>query len=189
MAHGNGEVKMAMAGGDLSAILVDLTGLEFGNALLSALGMPKKTPRAMFRQRSGIAARRTRLQGMTLDTGEAIIDVGGDVNLGERGDRSVVEDGLQALQHRVAADTDQHHRHIQGPQDPARRPRLPLGPAPPRGWPSCSCRWRSCQRCSSARRQPKTLVAANCCGRREHPPAGRLCPRQNAALPQSAECR
>jgi hypothetical protein len=36
-------MKMAMAGGDLSALLVDLSGLQFGNALLSALGFPKKT--------------------------------------------------------------------------------------------------------------------------------------------------
>jgi hypothetical protein len=32
LANGNGEVKMAMAGGDLSAVLVDLTGLHFGCA-------------------------------------------------------------------------------------------------------------------------------------------------------------
>ena len=63
MANGNGEVKMAMAGGDLSALLVDLTGLQFGNALLSALGMPTEDAGAMFRQRSGAAAWRARLQG------------------------------------------------------------------------------------------------------------------------------
>ena len=40
LANGNGQMKMAMAGGDLSALLVDLTGLQFGNALLSALGVP-----------------------------------------------------------------------------------------------------------------------------------------------------
>jgi hypothetical protein len=34
---------MAMSGGDLSAVLVDLSGLHFGKALLSALGMPDKT--------------------------------------------------------------------------------------------------------------------------------------------------
>ena len=40
-ANGNGEFVLGMAGGDLSALLVDLSGLEFGNAVLSALGMPK----------------------------------------------------------------------------------------------------------------------------------------------------
>jgi hypothetical protein len=38
------EVKMAMAGGDLSAVLIGLTGLHFGNALLSAMDVPNKTP-------------------------------------------------------------------------------------------------------------------------------------------------
>jgi AsmA family protein len=33
-----------MTGGDLSALLVDLSGLELGNAILSALGMPERTP-------------------------------------------------------------------------------------------------------------------------------------------------
>ena len=31
-----------MSGGNLSALLVDLAGLEFGNALLSALGIPQR---------------------------------------------------------------------------------------------------------------------------------------------------
>ena len=81
MANGNGEVKMAMAGGDLSAVLVDLTGLQFGNALLSALGMPNKTPVQCFV--GDLALRRGVLdfKAMTLDTGEAITNVGGDVDL------------------------------------------------------------------------------------------------------------
>ncbi len=44
MGHGNGELKLVMlGGGNLSALLVDLSGLEFGNALMSALGLPQKT--------------------------------------------------------------------------------------------------------------------------------------------------
>ena len=44
LAHGNGEVKLYMgSGGDLSALLVDISGLQFGNALLSALGVPDRT--------------------------------------------------------------------------------------------------------------------------------------------------
>ena len=81
MAHGNGEVKMAMAGGDLSAVLVDLTGLQFGNALLSALGMPNQTAVQCFV--GDLALRRGVLdfKAMTLDTGEAIVNVGGEVDL------------------------------------------------------------------------------------------------------------
>jgi hypothetical protein len=44
LGNGDGGLRLLMIGGDLSALLVDLSGLEFGNALLSALGMPKRTP-------------------------------------------------------------------------------------------------------------------------------------------------
>jgi uncharacterized protein involved in outer membrane biogenesis len=44
MGNGNGEMKLVLlSGGNLSALLVDLTGLQFGNALLSALGVPNRT--------------------------------------------------------------------------------------------------------------------------------------------------
>ena len=43
MAGANGEVKLYMgSGGNLSALLVDLSGLQFGNAVLSALGVPSR---------------------------------------------------------------------------------------------------------------------------------------------------
>jgi hypothetical protein len=43
MGHGNGEVKLVLvSAGQVSALLVDLAGLEFGNALLSALGVPNQ---------------------------------------------------------------------------------------------------------------------------------------------------
>ena len=44
LGHGDGEVKLALVGGgNLSALLVDIAGLEFGNAVLSALGVPSRT--------------------------------------------------------------------------------------------------------------------------------------------------
>jgi uncharacterized protein involved in outer membrane biogenesis len=43
MGQGNGELKLSLvSGGNFSALLIDLTGLEFGNALLSALGVPNR---------------------------------------------------------------------------------------------------------------------------------------------------
>jgi AsmA family protein len=81
MANGNGEVKMAMAGGDLSAVLVDLTGLHFGNALLSALGVPNKTEVQCFVTDLGLTRGMLDFKAMTLDTGEAITNVGGNVDL------------------------------------------------------------------------------------------------------------
>ena len=81
MANGNGEVKMAMAGGDLSALLIDLTGLQFGKALLSALGVPTKTNVQCFVGDLGMQRGVLDFKAMTLDTGEAITNVGGNVNL------------------------------------------------------------------------------------------------------------
>jgi uncharacterized protein involved in outer membrane biogenesis len=43
MGNGDGEVKLVLlGGGNVSALLVDISGLEFGNALLSALGVPNR---------------------------------------------------------------------------------------------------------------------------------------------------
>jgi hypothetical protein len=81
VGDGNGEVKMAMAGGNLSSVLVDLTGLEFGKALLSALGFPEKTPVECFVGDLGLKHGLLDFKVMTMDTGEAIVNVGGDVNL------------------------------------------------------------------------------------------------------------
>jgi AsmA family protein len=81
MANGNGELKMAMAGGNLSAVLVDLTGLQFGNALLSALGIPTQTPVQCFVGDLELQRGVLEFRAMTLDTGEAIVNVGGNLNL------------------------------------------------------------------------------------------------------------
>lgn len=43
LGEGNGEMKLAMAGGDVSALLVNLAGLDIGNSILSALGLPQRT--------------------------------------------------------------------------------------------------------------------------------------------------
>ena len=80
MADGNGNVKLFMTGGDLSALLVDLSGSGFGSAIVSALGIPKRTPiRCMIADlplQQGILSTRT----MLLDTEEANITGKGTVN-------------------------------------------------------------------------------------------------------------
>jgi uncharacterized protein involved in outer membrane biogenesis len=44
LGHGNGRLQLFMnQGGDVSALLVDLAGLQVGDAVLSALGVPNKT--------------------------------------------------------------------------------------------------------------------------------------------------
>ncbi|MBV8399787.1 MAG: AsmA family protein, partial [Acetobacteraceae bacterium] len=80
-ANGDGDVKLFMTGGDLSALLVDLAGLDFGSALTSALGLPNRTPvRCMIVDlplKQGVLDTRT----MLLDTEEANITGKGTVNL------------------------------------------------------------------------------------------------------------
>lgn len=81
LGDGNGELKLFMAGGDLSSLLVDLSGLEFGSALLSALGLPKQTAiRCLvtdFALQRGTVSTRTLL----LDTQAANVTGTGSVNL------------------------------------------------------------------------------------------------------------
>jgi uncharacterized protein involved in outer membrane biogenesis len=81
MANGNGGVKMAMAGGDISALLVDLSGLQFGNALLAALGIPQKTPIQCFVTDLGLRRGILEFNAMVLDTTEGLTDVGGNIDL------------------------------------------------------------------------------------------------------------
>ncbi len=80
MADGNGSIKLFMTGGDVSALLVDVSGLDFGSAIVSALGIPKRTPiRCMVADlplQRGILSTRT----MLLDTGEANIIGKGTIN-------------------------------------------------------------------------------------------------------------
>jgi hypothetical protein len=81
LGDGNGGVALYMAGGNLSALLIDLSGLEFGKALLSALGMPSQTNVdcmiSDFALNHGLVTTRA----MLVDTGEAIIGGSGTANL------------------------------------------------------------------------------------------------------------
>jgi uncharacterized protein involved in outer membrane biogenesis len=82
LGDANGEVKLFMGhGGNLSALLVDLSGLEFGRALLSALGIPDRAALqcliADIVLHNGLAEAKT----MLIDTDEAEVGITGDVNL------------------------------------------------------------------------------------------------------------
>ena len=57
LGHGDGDLRLGMSGGNLSALLVDIAGLEFGNALLSALGIPQRATLECFRGRLRADAR------------------------------------------------------------------------------------------------------------------------------------
>ena len=43
LGNGNGALTVVSVGGNISALLADLSGLQFGRALLSALGIPERT--------------------------------------------------------------------------------------------------------------------------------------------------
>ncbi len=82
LANGNGNVKLIISGGgDISALLVDLSGLEFGNAIMSALGVPNRAQLQCFvgdmSMRRGILDTKTFL----LDTSEAAVHGTGSVDL------------------------------------------------------------------------------------------------------------
>jgi uncharacterized protein involved in outer membrane biogenesis len=81
-ATANGNVRFGMTGGNLSALLVDLSGLQFGHALLSALGLPTRTRIdcmvGLIDIKNGVAD----MQPLVVDTGEDIINGTGTVNLG-----------------------------------------------------------------------------------------------------------
>jgi uncharacterized protein involved in outer membrane biogenesis len=85
LGHGDGEVKLALlSGGNLSALMIDLTGLEFGNALLSALGVPSQTNidcfLADFPLRHGVLD----FQVFLLDTKEARLTGKGDLDFSDQ---------------------------------------------------------------------------------------------------------
>jgi AsmA family protein len=81
LGDGNGGLAVYMSGGNLSALLIDLSGLELGKAILSALGVPTRTNVdcliADFDLRQGLVTTRALL----VDTGEALIGGTGDLNL------------------------------------------------------------------------------------------------------------
>ena len=82
LGHGNGEVKLYMgSGGNLSALLVDISGLQFGNALLSALGIPnRETVQCLITDvmlTNGEAKSRLTM----LDTNDSRVGIMGGVNL------------------------------------------------------------------------------------------------------------
>ena len=92
LGRGNGELKLYMgSGGNVSALLVDLSGLQFGNAVLSALGVPDRAKIQClitdFVLQQGVVAARTFL----LDTDEARIEGKGSINLRDETLKLVLE--------------------------------------------------------------------------------------------------
>ncbi len=81
LAHGNGGVAMGMSGGNLSALLVDIAGLEVGNAILSALGVPQRATLQCFVAEYTLTDGLLATKVLLVDTSEAEVRGTGDVNL------------------------------------------------------------------------------------------------------------
>ena len=81
MGSGNGDLKLFMTSGDLSSLLVDLAGLEFGNALLSALGLPTRTQVRCMIVDLPLQRGVLNTKVLLLDTAEANIIGSGTINL------------------------------------------------------------------------------------------------------------
>jgi uncharacterized protein involved in outer membrane biogenesis len=81
LSRGDGRITLSTAGGNLSALLVDLSGLRLANAILSALGLPQRTNLQCFV--ADLELRRGTLQtkAMIIDTDDAIIIGDGSVDL------------------------------------------------------------------------------------------------------------
>ncbi|HTI01672.1 MAG TPA: AsmA family protein [Acidisoma sp.] len=80
MGDGNGGLAVYMAGGSLSALLIDLSGLEFGKALLSALGLPSQTNVDCMIGDFSLRQGMVKTQALLVDTGEALIGGTGVMN-------------------------------------------------------------------------------------------------------------
>ncbi len=82
LGGGNGELKLFMgAGGNLSALLVDISGLQFGNALLSAIGVPNRTQIQCLITDFVLTGGNAESRLTMLDTDEGRVGITGDVNL------------------------------------------------------------------------------------------------------------
>jgi uncharacterized protein involved in outer membrane biogenesis len=81
MGNGNGGLRLGMVGGDLSALLIDISGLQFGNALLSALGIPQRAQVQCLVNDMALQKGVLNVKALVLDTDEGIVNGTGNVNL------------------------------------------------------------------------------------------------------------
>lgn len=83
LGSGDGELRLYMNRGHLSALLVNLAGLEFGKALLSALGLPSETDVRCAIADLGLKEGLLETRLLLVDTGEANILGDGSISLRE----------------------------------------------------------------------------------------------------------
>ena len=81
LGRGDGELQLFMTGGNLSAILVDLAGIDLGNAVLSLIGVPRRTELRCMIADLGLKDGQIDTRTLLVDTTEANIIGSGAINL------------------------------------------------------------------------------------------------------------
>jgi AsmA family protein len=82
LGRGNGEATVVTVGGNISSFLVDLSGLQFGNALLSALGIPAREGIECLIGDFALQRGTLRSRTLLLDTDAHIVTGGGMLDFG-----------------------------------------------------------------------------------------------------------
>jgi hypothetical protein len=82
LGRGNGEATAVTVGGNVSSLLVDLSGLEFGNALVSALGIPAREGIECFIADFALQRGALRSRTLLLDTDANVVTGNGGLDLG-----------------------------------------------------------------------------------------------------------
>ncbi|MDE1172248.1 MAG: AsmA family protein [Parvibaculaceae bacterium] len=80
-ANGDGNLKLFMEGGNLSALLVNLAGLDLGSSVLSMLGIPSRAPVRCMITDFGMTKGQVKTRLMLIDTTEANINGTGSIDL------------------------------------------------------------------------------------------------------------
>lgn len=81
LARGNGSLMLMTVGGNLSAFLVDLSGLRLGNAIFSALGLPSRTRIECFVGDFALQGGVLQPRMLLLETDDALLSAEGTVRL------------------------------------------------------------------------------------------------------------
>ncbi len=82
LGRGNGELTVVMVGGNVSSLLMDLSGLQFGKALLSALGLPDRSSIECLIGDFGLRRGSLTTRTLLLDTESHLVTGAGTAHLG-----------------------------------------------------------------------------------------------------------
>jgi uncharacterized protein involved in outer membrane biogenesis len=83
LGNGNGALTVVSVGGNISALLADLSGLQFGRALLSALGIPARTQIECLIGDFGLRQGALSVRTLLLDTESHVVTGSGVAGLGK----------------------------------------------------------------------------------------------------------